>query len=139
MQRTHTEPHWQPQSAHVAAFERVTLFGLTLIARRSVHYGPIDPDLSRQLFIYHALVLGEYRTSAEFFQHNRRLIDEIRALEAKRRQHDLLVEDQAIYDFYDRRIPVGIYNGPLFEKWRQHAERGRPTLLFMHRRDLLKR
>ena len=139
VQRTHAEPHWQAQSAHVAAYERVTLFGLTLVARRSVHYGPIDPQVSRQLFIYHALVLGEYRTQAEFFHHNRALIDEIRTLEAKQRRRDLLVEDQAIYDFFDRRIPQGIYNGPLFEKWRQHVERGRPTLLFLHRRDLLRR
>jgi ATP-dependent helicase HrpA len=137
VQRTYSEPHWQPQTAHVSAFERVTLWGLILAPRRSVHYGPIDPAVSRQLFIYHALVLGEYRTNGEFFAHNRRLIEEIRTLEAKQRQRDLLVSDQAIYDFFDKRIPPGIYNGPLFEKWRQHTERGRPTLLFLHRRDLL--
>ncbi len=137
VQRTYSEPHWQPQTAHVSAFERVTLWGLVLTARRSVHYGPIDPEVSRQLFIYHALVLGEYRSGGEFFAHNRRLIEEIRTLEAKQRQRDLLVSDQAIYDFFDKRIPPGIYNGPLFEKWRQHTERGRPTLLFLHRRDLL--
>src|SRR5438477_1474459 len=125
VQRTYSEPHWQPQTAHVSAFERVTLWGLVLTARRSVHYGPIDPQVSRQLFIYHALVLGEYRSNGEFFAHNRQLIHEIRTLEAKQRQRDLLVSDQAIYDFFDRRIPPGIYNGPLLEKWRQHVERGR--------------
>jgi ATP-dependent helicase HrpA len=138
VQRTYSEPSWQAQMAHVSAFERVTLWGLVLVARRSVHYGPIDPEVSRQLFIYHALVLGEFRTNGDFFAHNRKLIEEIRTLEAKRRQRDLLVEDQAIYDFFDRRIPPGIFNGPLFEKWRQHVERGRPTLLFLQRRDLLK-
>ncbi|MEA2710905.1 MAG: ATP-dependent helicase HrpA, partial [Phycisphaerales bacterium] len=140
--KTYTEPHWQPQSAHVAAFESVSLYGLKIVPRRTVHYGPIDPEASRQLFIHHALVIGDWPggTRNEFFQNNRKLIEEIRTLEAKRRQRDLLVEDQAISDFYDRRLPrEGIYNGPLFEKWRQHAERGRPTLLFMHRRDLLKR
>jgi ATP-dependent helicase HrpA len=138
VKRAYSEPHWQPQSSHVVAFERVTLYGLTLIARRSVHYGPIDPEVSRQLFIYHALVLGEYRTSAPFFAHNRKLIDDILALEAKLRRRDLLVEDQVIYEFFDRRIPQGIYNGPLFEKWRQHTERGRPTLLYLNRADLLR-
>lgn len=137
VQRTYSEPHWQGATAHVSAFERVTLWGLVLVARRSVHYGPIDPEVSRQLFIYHALVLGEYRTGGEFFAHNRQLVEEIRTLEAKRRQRDLLVDDQAIYEFFDRRIPPGIYNGPLFEKWREHVERGRPTLLFLQRRDLL--
>src|SRR5438874_1448010 len=139
VQRSYSEPHWQPQSGHVAAFERVALWGLVLVPRRSVHYGPIDPEVSRQLFIYHALVLGDYRSNGEFFAHNRQLIDEIRTLEAKQRQRDLLVTDQAIYDFFDRRIPQGIYNGPLFETWRQHVERGRPTFLFLQRRDLLTR
>jgi len=137
VQRTYSEPGWQAQTAHVSAFERVTLWGLVLVARRSVHYGPIDPEVSRQLFIYHALVLGEFRSNGEFFAHNRKLVEEIRTLEAKRRQRDLLVEDQVIYDFFDRRIPPGIFNGPLFEKWREHVERGRPTLLFLQRRDLL--
>lgn len=139
VKRTHSEPTWQMQTAHVSAFEKVSLWGLTLVPRRSVHYGPIDPEISRQLFIYHALALGEYRSNAEFFVHNRQLIDEIRSLEAKQRRRDLLVDDQTIYSFFDKRIPPGIYNGPLFEKWRQHTERGRPTLLFLQRRDLLKR
>ncbi|MEO6436141.1 MAG: DUF3418 domain-containing protein, partial [Tepidisphaeraceae bacterium] len=140
VQRIYTEPHFQDPpnpSGYVVAFEKVTLFGLTLVPRRSVHYGPIDPDVSRQLFIT-ALVLGEYRSAGAFDAHNRKLIDEIRTLEAKRRRRDLLVDEQTLYDFYDRRIPPGIYNGPLFEKWRQHVERGRPTLLFLHRRDLLR-
>jgi ATP-dependent helicase HrpA len=139
VKRTYTEPHWQPQSAHVAAFEKVTLYGLPIVARRTVHFGPIDPPAARQLFIHHALVLGEWRSSAEFFQNNRQLVAEIRSLEAKRRQRDLLVDDQVIYDFYDKRIPHDIYNGPLFEKWRLYGERGRPTLLFMQRRDLMQR
>ena len=138
VKRTYSEPHWQPQTAHVAAFEKVTLYGLTLVPRRSVHYGPIDPEVSRQLFIYHALVLGEYRSTAEFFVHNRQLIEEIRLLEAKQRRRDLLVDDDTIYGFFDRRIPPGIFNGPLLEKWRQHVERGRPTLLLLQPRDLLR-
>ncbi|HYO11127.1 MAG TPA: ATP-dependent RNA helicase HrpA [Tepidisphaeraceae bacterium] len=139
VKRTYTEPHWQAATGHVAALEKVTLFGLTLVPRRTVHYGPIDPEVSRQLFIYHALVLRDFRTRAEFFVHNARLIEEIQALEAKRRQRDLLVDDDRIYEFYDKRVPRDVYNAPLLERWRSDAEKSRPTLLFMHRRDLLKR
>jgi ATP-dependent helicase HrpA len=139
VKRTYTEPQWQAQSGHVVAFERVTLYGLPIIPRRTVHYGPIEPEISRQLFIYHALVLRDWKSSADFFVNNRNLIEEIQRIEAKQRQRDLLVEDQRIYDFYDRRIPRDITNGPQFDRWRHDVEKNRPTLLFMHRRDVLTR
>ena len=106
VKRTYTEPQWQRLTGHVVAFEKVSLFALPIIARRTVHYGPIDPEISRQLFIHHALVLREWTSGAEFFVHNKQLIDDIRLLETKRRSRDLLVEEQCrIYDFYERKIP----------------------------------
>lgn len=137
VKRTYTEPHWNEQTAHVVAYERVTLYGLTLIPQRTVHYGPIDPVMSREIFIRHALVQEEYRTDAPFFRHNRKLIDEIQNLEAKARTRDVLVSHDARFDFYNARIPAGIYNGPLFEQWRRQVERHNPRLLFMTRRDLM--
>lgn len=137
LKRTYSDPHWNPQTAHVTAYERVTLYGLVLVPQRPVHYGPIDPVASRQIFIQSALVQGEYSTDAPFFRHNARLIDEIQTLEAKSRSRDVLVSDQARFDFYDARIPAGIYNGPLFEKWRRGIERHNPKVLFMTRRDLM--
>jgi len=137
VKRTYAEPRWNPDTAHVVAYEKVTLYGLTIVPQRTVHYGPIDPRASREIFIQHALVEGEFRTDAPFFRHNQRLIEEIQALEAKSRQRDVLVDPQARYDFYDARIPAGIYNGPLFERWRQQIERHNPKLLFMTRRDLM--
>jgi ATP-dependent helicase HrpA len=135
--RSYVEPHWQPDTGHVAAYEKVTLYGLVLVPRRLVHYGPIDPIRSRQLFIQHCLVEGGSRLDAPFFRANRRLIEEVQALEAKLRTRDVLVDEQVRYDFYDSRIPVGIYNIPLFEKWRKQAERDDPKLLLMTRRDLM--
>ena len=137
--RTYVEPHWQRQTAHVVAFEKVTLYGMVLVPRRLVHYGPIDPVLSRRIFIENALVDLDFRTDAEWHKHNRDLIRHVETLEAKARRRDLLAEPEAMYAFYDARIPPDVYNGPLFDKWRKHAERGRPTLLFMHERDLLKK
>ena len=139
VKRTYSEPHWQRESGHVDAFEKVSLYGLTIVPKRTLHYGPIEPEMSRQLFIYHALVLRDWKSSAEFFVNNAKLIAEIQTLEAKQRQRDLLVEDQRVYDFYDRRIPRDVTSGPALEKWRHEAEKSRPTLLFMHRRDVLTR
>src|SRR3954463_11549239 len=104
LKRTYFEPHWNEQTAHVVAYEKVTLYGLVLIPQRAVHYGPIDPKVSREIFI-HALVEGDYRTDAPFYRHNAKLVDEIQTLEAKARNRDVLVDHQIRYDFYDARIP----------------------------------
>jgi ATP-dependent helicase HrpA len=136
VRRHHTNPRWQAESAHVVADERMTLFGLTIIPRQTVHYGPIDPVTSRQLFIHHALVLGEYETRADFAAHNRKLQEKIEALEHKARRHDLLADEQQRYAFYDARIPANVYDGPTFERWLTKASRDQPRLLHMSESDL---
>ena len=89
----------------MVATERVTLYGLPIVAGRAVAYGRIDPALSRELFIRRALVEGEWDTRHAFFAANRRLLEEVEALEDRARRRDLLVGDQALYDFYDARDP----------------------------------
>ena len=137
VKRAYTDPHWNPQTAHVVAYERVTLFGLALIPRRTVHYGPIEPVKSREIFIQMALVEGEWNSSAPFFRHNAKLVDEIETLEAKSRTSGLLATTSARYDFYERKVPAGITNGPAFDKWRREIERANPKYLHMTRADLL--
>ena len=135
--RTYSDEHWDRRSASALAFERVSLWGLTIVPRRRVRYGPIDPARSRELFIRHGLVEGEYDTSAEFVRHNQRLLDEAHDLRAKLRRNELLRGDEARYDFYDARIPGDVYDGPRFEKWRKQVERENPRLLMMTQADLL--
>ena len=137
VQRTYVEPHWQLETAHVVAYERVTLHGLVIVARRRVHYGPIDPKASREIFIRQALVEGEYRTDAPYFRHNRGLLREVALMEMKLRRHDVLVDAESRFAFYAARVPAGIYNGPLFEKWRRNAEAKDRRILFMTREDLI--
>ncbi|MGA2500275.1 MAG: DUF3418 domain-containing protein [Tepidisphaeraceae bacterium] len=137
LKHAYFDPHWNPQTAHVVAYEKVSLYGIILVPQRTVHYGPIDPVKSRELFIQHALVEGEWQTDAPFVRHNQRLIEEIERLEAKSRSRDVLVDPKVRYDFYDARIPAGVYSGPLFEKWRRDIERHNPKVLFMTRRDLM--
>ena len=138
LKRSYSEPHWEKRPAQVAAWERVTLYGLVIHPRRRVNYGPIDPEASREIFIREALVQGEFRTRAPFFRHNQRLLEEVRALEHKSRRHDVLVDEETLFAFYHERIPEGIYSGARFERWRKEAERENPRLLFLSREQLMR-
>ncbi len=138
IKRSQSEPHWEKKRAEVVALERGTLYGLPVYANRRVSYGPIDPVVSRELFIRQALVDGDWETRAPFFLHNRRLVREIETLEHKARRPDVLVDDELIHAFYDSLVPEGICNGAAFDAWRQQAERGNPKLLFLKREDLMR-
>jgi len=136
--RDYFDPHWEKKRAEVIAYERVTLYGLPIVTQRPVHYGRINPQASRELFIRGALVVGEYHTQAPFFSHNRQLVKDIEELEHKTRRQDVLVDDEVIFAFYDALIPQHIYNGAGFERWRKQAERDNPKLLYLDR-ELLTR
>jgi len=138
LRRHYFDPHWEKATAQVAAFERVSLYGLTLVARRRVHYGTINPTESRDIFIKGALVAGEFNTRSPFFEHNRKLVAEVEELEHKSRRQDVLVDEERIYAFYDARIPAGIHNGADFDKWRRGAEAKDKRLLYMNKDDLMR-
>ncbi len=135
-QTQYFEAHWQKRPAQVGAFEKVTLYGLTIIAKRKINYGPIDPKYSREIFIRGALVEGEYNTRAAFFKHNQELIADIERLEHKSRRQDILVDSEDVYVFYNKHIPEGIYSGKAFETWL--AKDNNDKLLFLSREDLMK-
>ncbi len=135
--RMFIEPHWEKEGARVVAFERVSLYGITLVARRKIHYGSIDPELSRELFIRGALVAGEYDTQAKWLAHNRALVQEIEDLEHKARKSGVWLDEERIFRVFDARIPAGIHNGAAFEKWRQQAEATNPKIMFLQREDIL--
>ena len=116
------------------ATERVTLYGLPIVAGRKVAYGRIDPELSRELFIRRALVEGDWETRHRFLAANRRLLEEVEALEDRARRRDILVDDQALYDFYDARIPADVVSGAHFDRWWRDARRARPRPAHVHAR-----
>lgn len=132
------DPHWEKQRAQAVVFERVTLYGLTIVPKRPVAYGPINPAHAHEIFIREALVAGEYTTNAAFFKHNQQLIDEICELESKIRRQDLLVDEQQIFEFYAARIPANIYSSHAFEKWRKQVEQTNPKLLYLTREMLMR-
>lgn len=99
------EPHWEQKRGEVVASERVTLYGLTVLPRRPVSYGRIAPEEAREIFIRSALVAQECDSKADFFIHNKKLIKEITELEHKSRKQDVLVDDEALFAFYNERLP----------------------------------
>ena len=111
------------------ATERVTLYGLPIVAGRTVGYGRIDPALSRELFIRRALVERDWDTRHRFFADNGRLLEEVDALEQRARRRDLLVGDQALFGFFDERIPADIVSGAHFDRWWRDERRAHPDLL----------
>jgi ATP-dependent helicase HrpA len=131
LKRHYSEPHWSSTRGQVQAFETVSLYGMVVSDRKKVHYGPIDPVASREIFIRSALVEREWKTKAAFFKHNNALVDRILELEAKARRRDLLAEEQAIYAFYDERIPADLCNGRSFERWIEKQSRANPTCLYL--------
>jgi len=135
--RSWFEPHWEKKAAAVMAYERLTLYGLVVNPRRKIHYGKVNPKEARELFIRGALVAGEFNTRAAFFAHNRQLVEEVESLEAKSRRRDVLVDDQALFEFYDKRMPEDVCDGRRFEKWRKRAEQKQPKLLYLEKEDLM--
>ncbi|MEU9506168.1 ATP-dependent RNA helicase HrpA [Micromonospora sp. NPDC048170] len=137
VKRSYSEPHWEKKQAAVMAYEKVTLYGVPIVASRKVNFGRIDPALSRELFIRHALVEGDWQTHHRFWADNKRLLAEIEELEHRARRRDILVDDETVFDFYDARIPADVVSGRHFDAWWKQARRAQPDLLTFTRELLV--
>ncbi|MFZ2964975.1 MAG: ATP-dependent RNA helicase HrpA [Rhodoglobus sp.] len=150
VKRTYSEPHWEKKQGSVVAYERATLYGVPIILKRRVQYSRIDPVVSRDLFITHALVEGALVPGAEaasggsdagaggplgsrfdFLRANRALRAQLEELEERTRRRDILSDDEAIFEFYDRRIPADVVSTRSFEGWWKRARTQTPDLLTM--------
>ncbi|MFD4192192.1 ATP-dependent RNA helicase HrpA [Amycolatopsis thermoflava] len=137
VKRTYSEPHWERKRGAVVASERVTLYGVPLVVGRKVDYGRIDPETSRELFIRHALVEGDWDTGHKFFKENRALLDEVEDLENRARRRDLLVDDETLFEFYDRRVPAEVVSARHFDSWWKKVRGAQPDLLNFEKAMLL--
>lgn len=129
LKRTFSEPHWSMKRGAVMAYERVTLYGVPLVAARRINYGRIDQALARELFIRHALVQGEWRTHHKFFHENRALLEQLEELEDRVRRRDLIVDENTLYDFYDQRVPSSVVSTRDFDAWWKSVRGEQPELL----------
>ncbi|UCV22212.1 ATP-dependent RNA helicase HrpA [Ferribacterium limneticum] len=142
VKRQYFDAHWEKKMMQVSGWERTTLYGVVINPKRRIHYGPMAPAESREIFIRQGLVSEEideaFAKRWPFFQHNQKLIREIEHLEHKQRRQDVLVDDELIFAFYDSIIPEGIHNGATFDHWRKEAERETPKLLYLSKDDLMR-
>lgn len=137
MKRTYSELHWSSEWASAVALERVTLFGLVIVAGRQVRYGPIDAQASRQLFIEHGLVHGDLPVKPAPLLRNEELREQLELMQAKLRRNDLVVGDWERYAFYDRILPADVFDDAQLKRWLQ-ADPQNPARLTMTEADLMK-
>jgi ATP-dependent helicase HrpA len=119
LHRTYAEPEWHAASGRVITYETLHLYGLPIANQRRKPYAPHNPAHAREIFIQHALVLGDARWHAPFWQHNQTQIAAIQVQEAKVRRHDLLIDDSRRYDWYNARVPANITDTRQLERWLQ--------------------
>ncbi|KQX07538.1 ATP-dependent RNA helicase HrpA [Leifsonia sp. Root1293] len=131
LKRSHSEPHWEKTQGAVVAYEKVTLYGVPIIPRRRVQFARIDQPYARELFIRHALVQGEWDSKQAFDRANRKLRTELEQLEERTRRRDILFDDEAVFEFYEKRIPADVYSTRSFEGWWRRARNDTPDLLTM--------
>ncbi|MFI6153893.1 ATP-dependent RNA helicase HrpA [Kitasatospora sp. NPDC051170] len=129
IKRSYSEPHWEKKAGAVLAYEKVTLYGMPVVAQRKVNYGKIDAELCRELFIRNALVEGDWETHHRFFAENRKLLGEVEELENRARRRDIMVDDQTLFDFYDARLPEDVVSTRHFDSWWKKARHDQPDLL----------
>jgi ATP-dependent helicase HrpA len=142
VKRTYGEPHWEKRQGSAVAIERVTLYGVPIVVNRRVQFARIDAAWARELFIRHALVDGEWESErldkklTAFDRDNRALRAELEGLEERTRRRDILYDDEAIFEFYDARIPADVATTRAFESWWRTERLARPDLLTMTRETL---
>ncbi|WP_270263050.1 ATP-dependent RNA helicase HrpA [Kocuria marina] len=137
VKRSYSEPHWSRSRGAVMAYEKVTLYGLPLVAERPVLFSRIDPELSRELFIRHALVEGDWQTRHTFVKRNRKALAQVEELENRMRRKDLRVDDQVLFDFYDARVPADVVSQRHFDSWWKKARQRDEHLLDLTPEDLI--
>ncbi|MGI9604845.1 MAG: ATP-dependent RNA helicase HrpA [Acidimicrobiales bacterium] len=135
VKRSYDEPEWDRDKGSAMTIERVSLYGVPLVAGRRVHYRRVDADAARQLFIHHALIEGDWDTHHAFFAQNEAVLDEVRRLGARQRR-DLFVEYDVLYEFYDRRLGNKVTSGVDFDRWWNKRRRNEPRLLDLHLGDI---
>ena len=134
---SYSEPRWDPKRGGVVAIQRVSLFGLPVVTGRSIDFARIDPVTSRELFIQHALVERDWETNHAFLKENQRRMAEVRLLEDRVRRRDILISDDGLFAFYERRVPGDVTSAQHFDKWWKAARATEPDLLTLTHDELL--
>ncbi|KZN12674.1 ATP-dependent helicase HrpA [Marinomonas sp. TW1] len=133
VKRQYLDPHFEANQGRVMANEQVSLYGLIIVPKRRMDYGHVNPEEAREIFIRTGLVERELRSKQAFYRHNKALIDDLETQEAKLRKRDILVDDEAVFNFYDQRLPDTVRNLKSLE----HFVKTHPDVLMMTKEDLI--
>ncbi len=136
VKRSYGEPSWAERSGRAVTDERVTLYGLPIVTGRTVGFDRVDVAEARELFIHHALVEGRWNGHHPFLAANRAFLAEVADLGDRLRRFDLL-DDEAVFRFYDRRVGDQVVSGRHFDSWWKQARREEPDRLTMTLADLV--
>jgi ATP-dependent helicase HrpA len=137
VKRSYSEPRWSRSQGSAVATEKVTLYGIPIVADRTVLLHRIDQVLARELFIRHALVEGDWQTRHHFFRDNAKLIEEAASLEQRARRRGLVAGEDALFAFYDARVPADAVTARHFDSWWKTARHETPDLLTLSLDELL--
>ncbi|VAW85791.1 ATP-dependent helicase HrpA [hydrothermal vent metagenome] len=137
IKHNYSEPHWEKKQAMVIGYERLSLYGIIVVAKRKVDFSTVDAKLAREIFIRCALIEGELQSKASFFDHNQTLISEIKDLEHRSRRQDILVDEEVLYSFYDQHLPPTVCDRRSLEKWFKRASSTQQQALLLKKEHLL--
>ena len=129
LKHNYSEPTWSRKRATAIAHQKSTLYGVPIVADRTVPYHRVDPTAARDMFIRNALVAGDWNTHHAFFKTNAQALDDAAAYEEKARRRGLIVDEDTLFDFYDQRIPAKVTTGRHFDSWWKKERRRNPELL----------
>ncbi|MEQ9107427.1 MAG: ATP-dependent RNA helicase HrpA [Limnobacter sp.] len=137
VKRNHNNPHWEKGSGQAVAMETGTIYGLPVYSQRRVSLARLNQAEARRLMIHEGLVPGQVKTNVPFYVHNRKLVEDLEKLEHKARRQDILVDEGLIAQFYDDKLPTGVYNQQTLENWAKQASKEMLAALCLNKEDLL--
>ncbi|MEO5303724.1 ATP-dependent RNA helicase HrpA [Corynebacterium sp. c25Ua_47] len=117
LKHNYSDPTWSRKRGSAVVTQRSTLYGVTVVADRTVPYHRVDPVAARDMFIRNALVDGDWTTHHNFFHDNKRKLAEASEYEEKARRRGLVVDEDTLFDFYDQRIPESVTTARHFDSW----------------------
>ena len=110
VKKRYADPRWSKKQQSVMASEHVSLFGIPVVAGRAIHYGRIDCEAARDVFIRDGLSGDEFTGKQDFYLHNQWLLEELSTEAAKTRVRDLIVDPQDIVNFYQNVVPANVFD-----------------------------
>ncbi|MFV8380332.1 ATP-dependent RNA helicase HrpA [Corynebacterium hindlerae] len=129
LRHQYSEPHWSTKRGAAMVYQKSTLFGVTIVVDKLVPYHRVDPVAAREMFIRNALIEGQWNTHHTFFHHNAQQLAEAARLEEKARRRDLVVDENTLFDFYDKKLPERITTARHFDSWWKRERQRNPELL----------